>query len=70
MEKIKKVGEKIIAIPNNFNAHPTIRKIFENKKKMFITGKGFVVVGDGREWEPTTKATAQAPTKCNRNAMK
>ena len=41
LEKIKKIGEKITAIPNNFNAHPTIKKIFENKKKMFISGKGF-----------------------------
>ena len=41
LEKIKKIGEKITTIQKNFNAHPTIRKIFENKKKMFITGKGF-----------------------------
>jgi len=41
MEKIKKIGEKITYIPKNFNAHPTIKKIFENKKKMFQTGKGF-----------------------------
>ena len=41
MEKIKKIGEKITKIPNGFNVHPTIKKIFENKKKMFLTGKGF-----------------------------
>jgi len=41
IEKIKKIGEKITLIPKDFNAHPTIRKIFENKKKMFLTGKGF-----------------------------
>jgi len=41
LDKIKKIGEKITYIPNNFNAHPTIKKIFENKKKMFLTGKGF-----------------------------
>ncbi len=41
LEKIKKIGEKITTIPDDFNAHPTIRKIFENKKKMFLTGKGF-----------------------------
>jgi len=41
IEKIKTIGEKIIKIPKEFNAHSTIRKIFENKKKMFFTGKGF-----------------------------
>ena len=41
IEKIKKIGEKITAIPKEFNPHPTIKKIFENKKKMFLTGKGF-----------------------------
>ena len=41
LDKIKKIGEKITTIPKNFNTHPTIKKIFENKKKMFLTGKGF-----------------------------
>jgi len=41
LEKIKKIGEKITFIPKDFNVHPTIRKIFESKKKMFLTGKGF-----------------------------
>ncbi len=41
IEKIKKIGEKITTIPKEFNTHPTIKKIFENKKKMFLTGKGF-----------------------------
>ena len=41
IEKLNKIGEKITSIPENFKAHPTIRKIFENKKKMFKTGKGF-----------------------------
>jgi len=41
IEKIKKIGEKITAIPKEFNPHSTIKKIFENKKKMFLTGKGF-----------------------------
>ncbi len=41
LEKIKKIGEKITTIPKNFNAHPTIKKIFDNKKKMFLTGQGF-----------------------------
>ena len=41
VEKIKKIGEKITRIPKEFNPHPTIKKIFENKKKMFLTGRGF-----------------------------
>jgi len=41
IEKIKKIGKKITTIPKEFNFHPTIRKIFENKNKMFLTGKGF-----------------------------
>jgi len=40
-EKIKKIGEKITIIPKEFSKHPTIEKIFDNKKKMFLTGKGF-----------------------------
>ena len=40
-DKIKKIGEAITHIPKGFNAHPTVRKIFENKKKMFLTEKGF-----------------------------
>jgi len=35
-EKILEIGKKISEIPKNFSAHKTIRKIFENKKKMFI----------------------------------
>jgi len=38
---ISKIGEKITSIPEAFNAHPTIRKIFDNKRKMFESGKGF-----------------------------
>jgi len=41
VEQIKKIGEKITIIPKEFDAHPTIKKIFENKNKMFLTGKGF-----------------------------
>ena len=41
IEKIKKIGKKITTIPKGFNPHTTIKKIFENKKKMFLTGKGF-----------------------------
>ena len=41
LDKIKKIGEKITSIPKEFNAHSTIKKIFDNKKKMFLTGKEF-----------------------------
>jgi 2-oxoglutarate dehydrogenase E1 component len=41
LDKIKKIGNKLTFIPKKFNAHPTIIKIFERKKKMFSTGKGF-----------------------------
>ena len=41
IDTIKRVGKKITYIPDNFNVHSTIRKIFENKKKMFENGKGF-----------------------------
>tara|TARA_Y100001970_G_scaffold264052_1_gene350210 strand:+ start:8897 stop:11794 length:2898 start_codon:yes stop_codon:yes gene_type:complete len=30
------IGKKITTIPENFNVHKTLLKIFENKKKMFI----------------------------------
>ena len=41
IDKIKKIGEKLTFVPKNFNTHPTILKIFEKKKQMFNTGKGF-----------------------------
>ncbi len=34
-EKINLIGKKITTIPSNFNIHKTLKKIFENKKKMF-----------------------------------
>jgi len=41
IDTIRRIGKKITYIPENFNAHQTIRKIFENKRKMFDSGKGF-----------------------------
>tara|TARA_B110000438_G_scaffold265864_1_gene279512 strand:- start:148 stop:3054 length:2907 start_codon:yes stop_codon:yes gene_type:complete len=41
LEKIKKIGEKITHIPEKYVVHPTIKKIFANKTKMFESGKGF-----------------------------
>ena len=40
-DKLKRIGERINFIPEEFNIHRTIKKITENKKKMFLTGKGF-----------------------------
>ena len=34
-EKINLIGKKITTIPNNFSVHKTLKKIFENKQKMF-----------------------------------
>jgi 2-oxoglutarate dehydrogenase E1 component len=34
-EKINLIGKKITTIPNNFSIHKTLKKIFENKQKMF-----------------------------------
>ena len=36
-----RIGEKLTTIPVNFQIHSTIKKIIENKKKMFDTGGGF-----------------------------
>ncbi len=41
IDTINRVGQKITYIPEGFNVHPTVRKIFENKKKMFKNGIGF-----------------------------
>ena len=41
LEKIKRIGDRMTDIPNNFAVHSTIKKIFENRKKMFQNGKGF-----------------------------
>lgn len=41
LELIHQVGEKICNLPENFNFHSTIKRLFEAKKKMFETGKGF-----------------------------
>jgi len=41
LDKIKKIGEKLTIVPKDFDIHPKIRKVFENKKKMFLTGMNF-----------------------------
>ncbi|CAN1598460.1 SucA 2-oxoglutarate dehydrogenase complex, dehydrogenase (E1) component, and related enzymes [Candidatus Pelagibacterales bacterium] len=41
LDLIHKAGEKICNLPANLNSHSTIKRLFEAKKKMFETGKGF-----------------------------
>ena len=41
VDTIKKIGKRITLFLIDFNVHPTIRKIFDNKKKMFENGTGF-----------------------------
>jgi 2-oxoglutarate dehydrogenase E1 component len=36
-DKINTIGNKITTIPNNFTIHKTLKKIFENKQKMFTS---------------------------------
>ena len=39
IEKFREIGRKVCSIPNNFNVHKTISRIFENRLKMIDTGK-------------------------------
>ena len=41
IEKIKNLGKKIAHIPEGFNAHKTISRIYDARSKMFETGKDF-----------------------------
>ncbi|NCU71236.1 MAG: 2-oxoglutarate dehydrogenase E1 component, partial [Candidatus Fonsibacter lacus] len=41
LDLIHQAGEKICNLPQNLNFHSTIKRLFEAKKKMFETGKGF-----------------------------
>jgi 2-oxoglutarate dehydrogenase E1 component len=41
LDLIHDAGEKICKLPDKLNFHSTIKRIFEAKKKMFETGKGF-----------------------------
>ncbi|MDC1148374.1 2-oxoglutarate dehydrogenase E1 component [Pelagibacteraceae bacterium] len=41
IEKIKNLGKKLAHIPEGFNAHKTISRIYDARFKMFETGKGF-----------------------------
>ena len=35
---LSKVGKEIFKIPSNFNAHKTLKRVFEIRKKMFESG--------------------------------
>ena len=39
IEKLKKVGKKIFSIPANFNAHRTLKRVFELRNQMLLSGK-------------------------------
>ena len=41
IDLIHEAGKKICKLPENLNFHSTIKRLFEAKKKMFETGKGF-----------------------------
>ena len=41
IEKIKNLGKKLAHIPEGFNAHKTISRIYDARSKMFETGKDF-----------------------------
>ena len=36
IEKLKKVGKKIFSIPSNFNAHKTLKRVFELRNQMLM----------------------------------
>ncbi len=41
INKILEIGKKITSVPTNFPIHKTLKKIFENKYKIFSEGKPF-----------------------------
>ena len=68
--KIKEIGDKLTSIPKGFNAHTTILKIFERKKIMFESGKGFdwataeqLAFATLLEGEPIVSATLFSETR-------
>ncbi len=40
LDRLKEVGRRITAIPNDFSAHKTIHRLLENRRKMIDTGEG------------------------------
>ena len=41
IDALKRIGEKLTAVPENFSLHRTVARQLEAKKKMFETGEGF-----------------------------
>ncbi|WP_416898969.1 MAG: 2-oxoglutarate dehydrogenase E1 component [Minwuia sp.] len=41
IEKLKEIGERLTHLPDDLNAHRTIKRLMAAKKKMFETGEGF-----------------------------
>ncbi len=41
LDKLKLIGEKLVHIPDDFNAHKTIKRLMKQKAAMFETGEGF-----------------------------
>ncbi len=39
IEKLKRVGNKIFKIPKNFDAHKTLKRVFELRSQMLLAGK-------------------------------
>jgi 2-oxoglutarate dehydrogenase E1 component len=40
VEKLREIGRRITAVPNDFSAHKTIQRLLENRRKMIDTGDG------------------------------
>ena len=40
VDDLRSIGQKIAHVPDNFNINPTIRKIYEQRKKSVETGEG------------------------------
>ncbi len=38
-DKLKKIGKKIFSIPSKFNAHKTLKRVFELRNQMLLSGK-------------------------------
>ena len=41
IDKLREIGAKLTALPSDFNAHKTIIRFQDNRRKMFDTGEGF-----------------------------
>ena len=40
LETLKRVGERVSSVPENFNIHKTIGRLFDHRRKMVETGEG------------------------------